>query len=458
MSRKRPLIIALALATTSASLLAVAGRPACRRRLHRVPVGGVERPDPDPGRRGHVEDHPGAGDRPGHRRQRIQLRRVHHRHRVALHPGPQPRGRPGRGRRRDDQRHPAPRAGRRRRHLGPLRREAVRPGDRDRAGGQGQHHRPRPDDQHRPRPALGTRLRVDRRRSVPQRHPRRGRDPGRPVDRDDGPGQALRGLQPGDQQEHLGRQRRRQHRGGAGDLPAGLPGRRPAGRRILDHVLLQLHQRHRRLPEPVPAVHRAAPAVRVHRVRHLRLGRHPLHRRLRQRRPRHGHAGQRRLLRQRARQRHLQRPSQPGHAQLGRHRHPDRDVRVRAVRQARGRIPGPDRHQRRRPGRRAADRRGGHRAAEEQRQRAPAERRQGQLDRGDRRRRVHQPADRGRRQRRRSTPAGPSPRCRASPPPRRAGSPSATTTAPPTARPRQPPPRPASRSCSRTWASPRAAT
>ena len=66
-----------------------------------------------------------------------------------------------------------------------------------------------------------------------------------------------------------------------------------------------------------------------------------------------------------------------------------------------GRIAGRDRHQRGRPGRRAADRRGGHRAAEEQRQRAPAERQQGQLDRGHRRRRVHQPADRGRRQRRR---------------------------------------------------------
>ena len=148
------------------------------------------------------------------------------------------------------------------------------------------------------------------------------------------------------------------------------------------------------------------------------------------------------------RQRRLRRASEPGHAQLGRLRHPDRDVRVRPVRQARGRIAGPDRHQRRRPGRRAADRRGGHRAAEEQRQRASAERRQGQLDRGDRRRRVHQPADRRRRQRRRSIPAAPSPRCRASPPPRRAGSPSATTTAPPTARPRQRPPRPASRSCS----------
>ena len=38
-------------------------------------------------------------------------------------------------------------------------------------------------------------------------------------------------------------------------------------------------------------------AVRVHRVRHLRLGRHPLHRRIRERRVGPGHARQRRLLR-----------------------------------------------------------------------------------------------------------------------------------------------------------------
>ena len=88
----------------------------------------------------------------------------------------------------------------------------------------------------------------------------------------------------------------------------GVPGRGPAGRGLLGDVLLQHRQRHRRLPEPLPAVHGAAPAVRLRRVRHLRLGRHPLHRRLRQRRPRHGHAGQRRLLRQRAGQRGLGRP------------------------------------------------------------------------------------------------------------------------------------------------------
>ena len=43
MSRKRPLVIALALATTSASLVAVAAAQPAAGRLHRVPVGRLER-------------------------------------------------------------------------------------------------------------------------------------------------------------------------------------------------------------------------------------------------------------------------------------------------------------------------------------------------------------------------------------------------------------------------------
>ena len=128
-------------------------------------------------------------------------------------------------RRRLDRRHPAARAGLRRRHLRHLGRAGLRPGDRRRAGREGQHGRPRPDHQHRPRPALGPRLRVGRRGPVPQRHARRRRHPRRAVDRDDGPGQAPGRLQPGDQPQHPVRQRDRQHPGAAGDLPAGL--RRP---------------------------------------------------------------------------------------------------------------------------------------------------------------------------------------------------------------------------------------
>ena len=71
------------------------------------------------------------------RRQRIELRRLHPGHRLAVHPGDQPGGRPGRRRRRDEQRHPAARAGGRGRHLGHLGRAALRPGDRRPAGAKG---------------------------------------------------------------------------------------------------------------------------------------------------------------------------------------------------------------------------------------------------------------------------------------------------------------------------------
>ena len=47
----------------------------------------------------------------------------------------------------------------------------------------GTHDRPRPDHQHRARPALGPGVRVDRRGPVPERAARRGRHPGRAVHR-----------------------------------------------------------------------------------------------------------------------------------------------------------------------------------------------------------------------------------------------------------------------------------
>ena len=293
-------------------------RRAARGRRDRVPVGQLDRADLHARQPADGPDVAQPGDRPDDRRVRLELRREHPGDQLAVHPRHEPGGRPGRRRRRDEQRHPAARAGRRRGHLGHRRRAGVRPRHRRRAGRQGQHGRPGPDDQHRARPALGPRLRVDRRGPVPGRAAGRGRHPRRAVRRHHGPGQALRGVQPGDQPQHLERQRGRQHPGRAGDLPARLPGRGAAGRGLVGDVLLQLHQRHRRLPEPVHAEHGAAPAVRLHRLRDLRLGRDPLDRRLRERRPGHGHARQRRLLRLGAAERRHLRAGQPGHDQLGR--------------------------------------------------------------------------------------------------------------------------------------------
>ena len=56
-------------------------------------------------------------------------------------------------------------------------------------------------------------------------------------------GQALRGVQPGDQPEHPGGQRDHQRAGGARDLPAGLLGLDGRGQGVLGDVLLQHDQR-----------------------------------------------------------------------------------------------------------------------------------------------------------------------------------------------------------------------
>ena len=67
---------------------------------------------------------------------------------------------------------------------------------------------------------------------------RRGAEPGRDV-----PGQALRGVQPGDEQEHRRGRRDRQPAGAARDLPARVLVGHPAGPRVLGDVRLQHDQR-----------------------------------------------------------------------------------------------------------------------------------------------------------------------------------------------------------------------
>ncbi len=168
------------------------------------------------------------------------------------------------------------------------------------------------------------------------------------------------------------RQRGRQHPGRAGDLPARLPGRGAAGRGLVGDVLLQLDQRHRRLPEPDHADHGAAPAARLHRLRHLGLGRDALDGGVGERRPGHGHARQRRVLRHRADECRQRRDGEPVDDQLGRVGHPDPDVRVRSVRQGAERVTVGDRDEHDRPERRDAAGRGRHGAAEELRQRPAA--------------------------------------------------------------------------------------
>jgi hypothetical protein len=120
-----------------------------------------------------------------------------------------------------------------------------------------------PNDQHRPRPALGPQLRVTERRPLPDRDPGLIRDPGGPVPRANRPGQAPRGLQPGDLSQHTGRRAPGRPAHPSRDLPSGVlrRGRQGAGR-VGDVQLLQpqWHLRLRELP-PAPGP-RAALALR----------------------------------------------------------------------------------------------------------------------------------------------------------------------------------------------------
>ena len=98
MSRKRPLIIALALATASASLLAVAAagaQPAAAATA--CPWVGSTAPISHAGQRADGQDDAQAQEialMTG--RERFELRRVHPGDRLAVHPGDEPGGRPGR--------------------------------------------------------------------------------------------------------------------------------------------------------------------------------------------------------------------------------------------------------------------------------------------------------------------------------------------------------------------------
>ena len=336
-------------------------------------------PSRHPGQPTARPDDAGRQDRHGRRgrlRQRHhRLRRPHRGQPGAVHPRPEPGGRAAGGGRRRARRDPAAGPGGAGRRLGPGAGPRLRLGGRQRGARQGRRREPGPDGEHRPRPALGPGLRELRRGPLPGRADRgrlhrRGAEPGRAV-----PGEALRRVQPGNQPEHGGRRRHRQPARDARDLPAAVPGGRAAGQRGLGDVQLLHRQRPVRLPEQLPD-ERAGQRVALPWLRHLGLGRHPLHGAVRAGRPGHEHA-----RRDRLRAGLLRRTAQGGGAgrpgaddRAGRHgvADPHRDVPVQLVRQPAHRVAERDRHH---PGART-DRpgrgRGGRRAAEERRRRAAA--------------------------------------------------------------------------------------
>ena len=166
--------------------------------------------------------------------------------------------------------------------------------------------------------------------------------------------------------------------------------RRGQGRGRLGHVLLQPHQRRVRVREPRDAARRARSPVRLHRVRHVQLGRQPFDRCVSERRHGHGDAGghqhQPRVLRAGPAGRGPERAGLDVHAERDGlpdplHHVPDRAVRPRPGRGRAGCGDAGDR--RRQPGDGDPDRRRGDGGARERRQR-PASERPGQEDRGDR--------------------------------------------------------------------------
>ena len=95
--------------------------------------------------------------------------RRHARDPRAVRPRGHPGGWPRRSRRRRKRRDSASGPGQRRGDLGSVGGQGLRTGDRQRGVDQGQHGGLRPDDQHRPRSAVGPQLRVAQRGPVPDR-------------------------------------------------------------------------------------------------------------------------------------------------------------------------------------------------------------------------------------------------------------------------------------------------
>ena len=153
-------------------------------------------------------------------------------------------------------------------------------------GDQGHQHPAGTRRQHRPRADGRPHERAIRRGPVPERPDRRRLHPRRAVPARDRHGQALRRQQPGGQP--FRGQREGVRPGPPRDLPTAVRRRHRTGRRRCGDVRLQPGQRRLRLPEPEDHPHRPQRPVRLPWIRHVGLGRDPLHGRLGAGRPRHG--------------------------------------------------------------------------------------------------------------------------------------------------------------------------
>ena len=315
-------------------------------------------------------------------------------HRRPVRARVEPGGRPRRRRRRHDRRDPAARAGRRGRQLGSVAGPAVRRRDRKRAVGQGRQRRPRADGEHRPRPALGPRVRVLRRGPLPAGQIGAADIQGRAGHRRARPGETLAVynqetnrntatdnaiiIRPDDER----------------DLPAAVPGGRPAGRRVVGHVLLQHINGSPACQDDYTQNQVLKDEWQLPRLHHLRLGRDALHC---GRPPTTASTCRCRTTQffgAAARPRPHRRSGAAVAAERHGHAHPHRGVPLRPVRPAADRVTVHCGHQHAARRGRQGHRRAGHRAAEEHELRAAAVHPLHQVDRGDRRRRGSRRADR----------------------------------------------------------------